>query len=107
MIHKTEPTRWARIYMSGPIAIAEQVCREECQSGLCVTIEPTKFIYTGGEELGFVIGLINYPRFPSEQSVITDRAKSIAMKLMERLCQHSSLVMTPDCTDWYSILDNR
>jgi hypothetical protein len=98
---KTESTFWARIYMSGPIEIAKQVCREAClEAGLCVTIEPTLFIYTGGEEQGFVVGLINYPRFPAEPASIVTRATDLAHRLLDRTCQHSTLVMTPNGTIW-------
>jgi hypothetical protein len=100
---KTEDTWWAKIYMSGPIGIAEQVCREECfREGLCVTIEPTRFIYTGGEETGYVVGLINYPRFPQSREAITERAEKLALLLLERTFQHSALLMTPDQTKWYT-----
>lgn len=69
-----ENTWWVKIYTSGPISRIEQVCREECyEDGLCVTVTPVKFIYTGGEELGAEIGLINYPRFPSSVSLIEDQ----------------------------------
>jgi hypothetical protein len=101
MMTKTETTWWARIYMSGPIEMAKQVCRETCMAkGLCVTVEPTHFIYTGGEEAGYVVGLINYPRFPSPPTPITERAEEIARMLMERTYQHSALVMTPEKTTW-------
>ena len=101
MLTKTGNTWWARIYISGPIAVAEQVCREEClREGLCVTVEPTHFIYTGGEEAGVVVGLINYPRFPADAQGITDRANDLAAKLLARMCQYSTLVMTPDETTW-------
>ena len=103
MIKKTETTWWARIYMSGPIETAKQVCREICmEDGLCVTIEPTHFIYTGGEAPGYIIGLINYPRFPSDQKQVTELAEEIAQLLMERTFQHSSLIMTPESTSWLS-----
>lgn len=101
MTTKTEATFWARIYMSGPIEIAKQVCRERCLArGLCVTIDPTHFIYTGGEESGFVVGLIQYPRFPASEEDIESRAEEIAHALLERTCQHSALVMTPIKTTW-------
>ena len=68
---KDTPTHRIEIYASGPIEVAKQVCRETCLSeGLCVTIEPTHFIYTGGEETGFKIGLINYPRFPTSKELL-------------------------------------
>jgi hypothetical protein len=98
---KSTPTFWARLYLSGPIDVAKQVCREEClREGLCVTIEPTTFVYTGGEEAGYVVGLINYPRFPSDPAAILARAKELAVHLMQRTAQWSALVMTPDGTEW-------
>ncbi len=98
---KTCDTGWARIFMSGPIEVAKQVLRKEClRAGLCVTVDPTTFIYTGGEESGFVVGLINYPRFPSTQSDIHDRALLIANLLLEETHQHSVLVMEPESSLW-------
>jgi hypothetical protein len=101
MITKIEKTWWVRIYMSGPIEIAKQVCREMCmEDGLCLTIDSTQFIYTGGEESGYVIGLINYPRFPSTPLLITERAAEIARLLLARTFQHCALIMTPTETVW-------
>jgi len=101
MIEKTVTTFWAKIYISGPIEIAEQIIRQEClREGLCVTIEPTKFIYTGGEEEGYVVGLINYPRFPTTSKLIWDRAMSLANLLLEGTYQHSVLLMSSTETLW-------
>jgi hypothetical protein len=101
MINKTASTYWVKIYSSGSIETAKQIIREDVlQEGLCVTIEPTTFIYTGGEEVGFVVGLVNYPRFPSEPEKIKDRAMSLAMKLLEGTYQHSTMIMTPEETIW-------
>lgn len=101
MITKNCKTYWVKIYMSGPIEAAKQVCRASClKEGLCVTIESTHFIYTGGEESGFVVGLINYPRFPKEDVEIFARAKSLALELLEATFQHSVLIMTPTETEW-------
>jgi len=92
---------WARIYASGPIEVAKQVLRQEClREGLCVTIEETTFIYTGGEEAGYVVGFVNYPRFPSGQDAIWDRAVSVAKLLLEETYQHSILIMSPAKTLW-------
>src|SRR4051812_40953566 len=102
MISKVISTFWAKIYMSGPIAVAEQVCREFCQTGLCVTIEPTRYIYTGGEESGFVIGLIDYPRFPVGKEKIFARAKELAELLISRTCQWSALIQTPETSEFIS-----
>lgn len=95
------PTFWSKIYLSGLRDIIEQTCRQECkEAGLCVTVESVKYIYTGGEELGCVVGLINYPRFPSNPETIAERATKLAMKLLESTCQSSVLVMTPTQTTW-------
>lgn len=96
-------TYTVKIYMSGPIDIAKQVLREDCYAqGLCVTIEPTTFIYTGGEETGFVVGLLNYPRFPSASESLLARGISITKKLMERTFQHSALILDPVNSRWLS-----
>ena len=101
---KTAETYWVKIYMSGPIEIAKQVCRVSCLAkGLCITIEPTLFVYTGGEEAGFIIGLINYPRFPSNQSDIWGRARELADDLLEATSQFSTLLMDPEHTEWITL----
>jgi hypothetical protein len=97
----SEKTFWVRIYASGPIEIAKQVCREYCLNvGLCVTIEPSLFIYTGGEESGYCVGLINYPRFPAQDDIVIIKAREIAERLLERTAQHSILLMSPTETTW-------
>lgn len=99
----TEQTFFARIYMSGPIDVAKQAIRAEClRDGLCVTVDPTLFIYTGGEETGFVVGLVNYPRFPSTPESITKRAEQLIDALLAATHQHSAMLMTPETTRWVS-----
>lgn len=101
MTEHQEQTYWARIYMSGPIEVAKQTIRAEClREGLCVTVEPTTFIYTGGEEAGYVVGLIHYPRFPSNPVAIEARARDLMEKLLDATHQHSGLLMTPNVTTW-------
>lgn len=103
MQQKSCPTFWVRIYLSGPIEVAKQVIRAECmRAGLCVTIEPTHYIYTGGEETGYVVGLANYPRFPSTQAEIVERARGLALKLLAATHQHSAMIMSPLATEWMS-----
>lgn len=103
MKNKTELTYWVKIYISGPIEDAKRIVRKDClREGLCVTIEPTLFIYKGGEELGYVIGLINYPRFPSTNESIWNRAVDLAMKLLDETYQESILIMAPDKTQWFT-----
>ena len=91
------------IYIAGDLDQARQVCREHCMSvGLCVTVEPVTYIYTGGEESGIRIGLINYPRFPTTRDELRAKTHELADVLMHRLCQHSYSVVGPDKTEWYS-----
>lgn len=50
MTHKVEATFWATIYIAGDAEHAKQVCRDFCLAvGLCVTVTPTTFIYSGGK----------------------------------------------------------
>ena len=91
------------IFMAGDIAVAKQACRGFCfDEGLCVTIEPTTFIYTGGEEEGIRVGLINYPRFPTTVDALSEVTRRLAHRLMLTLCQHSYSIVGPNDTEWYS-----
>jgi hypothetical protein len=96
------PSYSIRIYMAGNLAQAEQVCREFCWDGACVTVTPTNYIYKGGEESGFVVGFINYPRFPKTTFLLNRQAESLAERLMTSLCQSSYTIETPAETTWYS-----
>jgi hypothetical protein len=97
------PTIQYDIYMAGDISLAKQVCREFCfEVGLCVHVQAMDFIYTGGEESGFKIGLINYPRFPVARCDLEARAYELAKRVMERLCQHSYSIVGPSETVWFS-----
>ena len=97
-------TFWVRIYISGPLAVAEQLLRQEClREGLCVTIDPTKFIYTGGEESGYVVGLVNYPRFLTTPDLLWARARSLAELLLAGTFQQSVLLVSPARSLWLSV----
>lgn len=101
---KTEPTRSFTIYIAGDVTDAKRKLRELAyQHGLCVTVTPADFIYTGGEETGVAIGLVNYPRFPSTFDDLQTRAISIAQQLIVALCQKTALVVGPAETHWIVI----
>ena len=92
-----------QILIAGDISTAKMTCRKWCMDiGGCVTVEPLDYIYTGGEEAGVRVGLINYPRFPAEPDEIIERAKTLAELLMVDLCQHSYSIVTPENTIWRS-----
>lgn len=99
----TQPTFTATIYMAGDISVAKQAIREDCmREGLCVTVMPCDYIYTAGQESGFAVGLLNYPRFPSAPEAILERAKWLLRLLMDRCCQRSGLIVTPTETLWFT-----
>ncbi|MGU3661059.1 hypothetical protein [Methylobacterium fujisawaense] len=102
MTQRSEPTFTATIHMAGDLRTATETCRRFCMEGLCVTIEPSTFVYTGGAEEGFRIGLLNYPRFPAEPTKILQTAFRLADALRLACCQHSWLIVTPDETIWNS-----
>jgi hypothetical protein len=87
---------WVKIYMSGDVRLAKQVCLEFCLRGLCVNLYETDYIYTMGSEFGFVVELINYARFPKTSNEITNAAQELADLLLERLFQGSYTLMTPE-----------
>lgn len=98
---KVEPTFAIDIFIAGDIGQAKQVCRQHCYKvGLCVTVTPTDFIYTGGEEAGVRIGLTNYPRFPTTPDELREKANALALNLLDGLCQHSVLIRDPETTLW-------
>jgi hypothetical protein len=103
MLIEQTTTYWARIYMAGCVDDAERVCRNHCFSvGLCVTVTPCQYIYSGGQESGFVVGLINYPRFPSTPEEIEAKAEVLAQLLRAELSQRSFTIETPGATRWFT-----
>jgi ferredoxin len=103
-MNRTEVTTYrADIFVAGDRADAERICRQHCMAvGLCVTVEPVAFIYTGGQEAGVRVGLINYARFPAEPAEIFAEAEELALRLIDGLCQHSASVVASDRTVWLS-----
>lgn len=96
-------TYQATIFIAGDYAKALRLCQAHCdQVGLCVTVESTTYVYTGGAESGVRIGLINYPRFPSTPRDIFQRAKTLALILMDGLKQESLSIVATDGTAWFS-----
>ncbi len=90
------------------ITAAREVCTEAVKDGWCVTLQPIEYIYTptytvGQEkpvdgEPGAVIGIINYPRFPSKVENLKAKAIKLANNLLERLEQQRVTVVFTDET---------
>ncbi len=81
------------IFIGGDFEAAAQVCLDYCDMvGLCVTVEPTLYVYKGGTCEGVRIGLINYARFPTNRSTIWCHAETLAERLKRDLEQGSYTV---------------
>ena len=102
-----EQTRVVELFMAGDIEHAKQVIRRFCaESPICVTVTPTTFIYKGGEEVGFVVGFRNYPRFPSDPYTLRHMAEELGERLRAELGQHSQMVVdAAGLTTWRSSRD--
>lgn len=99
MDSRSEPTVRYDIFIAGDHAQAKQVCREFCMAvNFGVSVERTDFIYTGGEEAGVRVGIIQYPRYPVPVDRLKTHALALAERLRERLCQRSYTIVGPDQT---------
>jgi hypothetical protein len=97
------PSYPVSIFVAGDYYFARRICQEFCDAvGLCVTVTESAYVYSGGEELGVIVGLINYPRFPKEPTQIEAAAIELGMRLREKLGQESFSVQTPTTTTWFS-----
>lgn len=89
------------MYIAGDVADARRSLRTQCmEDGLCVTVSPTTFVYTGGAEDGVAVGFVNYPRFPTTPGLLQERARVVALRLIEDMSQQSALVVGPVTTEW-------
>lgn len=73
---------------------AYEICQEYVDSvGLCVTVTRTEFVYANGREPGIIVGLINYPRFPSTPEIIKEHALELARRLKKAFNQNRVTVI--------------
>ena len=104
---RSGPTIEIKLWLAGDAAAIRQACREFCNEvGLCVTVTPTTFVYTGGAEEGACVSLCNYPRFPSTLCELRVKANDLAAYLVDRACQHSVLIVDPETTTWITKRDD-
>lgn len=93
-----------KIYIAGDYDLYRNICRKFCfHIGLCVNIRKCDYIYTGGEETGVIVELINYARFPSNRVEIKQIAIELAFELMDEGCQTSFSITDGDKSYFYSI----
>lgn len=110
LVIKTLPTYTATIYLGleqrhdghvHSIQSVEEVCRAYCDFvGLCVTVTPTRFIYTNGNEPGASVGLIHYPRFPDGTDRVKQDAIRLAKLLKKKFGQRGVSIVLSDETIW-------
>ncbi len=87
---KTADAYKVEIFIGGDFDKASEICADYCNRiGLCVTIEPTTYIYRCGGCEGVRIGLINYARFPASNTGIWNIAYALAELLKDGLNQGS------------------
>lgn len=78
------------IFIGGDYEKALDICEAYCtEVGLCVTVEPTMYVYRGGRCAGVRVGLINYARFPSDKVTIAAKGDELAELLLDGLNQGS------------------
>lgn len=104
----TVPTYYASIYVSLREAYGLEIRNQDMvldvvqrianRGGFCATVTPTRFVYKNGSEPGVIVGLINYPRFPSSSEDLRALALSIATILRSTLKQERVSVMFPEET---------
>lgn len=103
MKREEAPSYPISIFMAGDYARAVALCRDYCGANpFCVTVKASEYVYTGGQEAGFVVGIINYPRFPATPDALWEAAERIAAMLRVGLEQQSYSIQAPDRTVWIS-----
>jgi len=101
-VKNSVPTWNATIAMAGSSFLAGETLRRFCMRGFCATLTKTSFVYTGGREEGFLVGVINYPRFPSTPAALKKITRDLARTLAHDCCQNSFSIIFPMTTEWYS-----
>ena len=86
---------------------AKEICQKYCNEfPLCVTLKQNEYIYKDGNEIGFEIGLINYPRFPSTPNQITQKALDLAKIFRKEFNQYKVSVVCSDKTYMIEEIDS-
>src|SRR5262245_57892473 len=106
----TVETYTVKIYMAGNVEVAKAYLQQACYQrdcpigGLCTTVEPITFVHAGGEESGFVVGLVNYPKFPAKPDELFAAARELAVGLVLTLSHWwSALLVAPDKSELINV----
>jgi hypothetical protein len=90
------------IFIGGDYTSALDICQKFCDRGLCVTVEPTMYVFKGGRCAGVRVGLINYARFDTNRANIWATANDLALDLLEGLGQGSFTVQDDKRTRFFT-----
>jgi hypothetical protein len=102
-IFKTASAYKVEIFIGGDYEKALDICQVCCDTiGLCVTVEPTTYIYTNGRCEGVRVGLINYARYPKPRLEILEIAEMLATRLLRELHQGSYTIQDDTTSMFYS-----
>ena len=97
------PSGSISIYMAGDVVHAKQIIRKFCREmPSCVTLVAADYLYTGGEEAGFIVTFRVYPRFPESAGLLKTKADFLAELLRKQLGQRSYMVDDGTTTTWVS-----
>jgi len=103
---KHTKTYEVKIFIAGEYNMLKEECQKFCDEvGLCVTVTPTNYVYTNGEETGAIIGLINYARFPKHPQEIFEISERLALKLRIAAAQTSFTIQDDKTSSFYSWRD--
>lgn len=105
LIHKSAKAYKVEVFIAGDLVKATEICQRFCDRGLCVTIEPTNYVFTGGQEMGVRVGLINYARFPKDFGLVWDTAEELGFALKDGLGQGSFTIQDHECSSFFSTRD--
>lgn len=101
-LKNTIQTFYANIHLAGDYSTCKSVCREIAYTfGFCFQISEVDYIYTGGQESGVLIRVINYPRFPRDPEEITKLCIEFAKKISAVMCQKSFTIETSTDTMYF------
>jgi hypothetical protein len=71
--------------------------------GLGLFVQKGEFLYTKGNEPGYKVTIINYPRFPSTSEEIHKHAEAIVEILLRELKQYRITVCYPQVSMMYEL----
>lgn len=98
---KTAKTVEISVYIAGNIETIRPALAKFCfENKICFFITEGFFSYVGGEETGFRIGIIKYPRFPQSREELVAISRELALYLIKETHQMSATVVDGEETYW-------